>query len=145
MVLLPATSFFFFSFSVKMILVLRLESTSKEFETTSSLGLLIVVVQNICKANIGHVLHVCVFCMKINVLIWYTNVASTPLSPTLMGGKEMCVNTLPLVDVQTYSNTYSIFNLMLLCRIVYRFLKSRSHYLGEWRRQTSVMITDSWA
>lgn len=63
-------------FLVKIVLVMKLESTSKGFETTSSLGLLIVVVQNVCKANIDHILHVHIFCMKINVLIWYTNVAS---------------------------------------------------------------------
>lgn len=52
----------------------------------------------------------------------------------------MCINILPLVDVETYSNTYSIFNLLLLSRIVYTFLKSRSHYSGGGRRQLDLSV-----
>lgn len=60
-----------------------------------------------------------------------------------MGRKDIYINMLPVVDVETYSNTCSVFNLLLLPRIVYTFLKSRSHYLGEVRRWSDLSV-DNW-
>lgn len=52
----------------------------------------------------------------------------------------MCMNILPVVDVEAYSSTYSMFNLVLLSRIVYTFVKSRSHYLGEVGRWLDLSV-----
>jgi len=40
-----------------------------------------------------------------------------------MGRKEMYINIVTVVDLEAYSNTLCVFNVLLLSRIVYAFLK----------------------
>lgn len=92
------------------------------------------MVQNVSKAHIGashltcpYVLYIKqVYCCSFSFLFSFLSVA-------LMNRKEVSIRILP-VGVETYSNTYFLFNLLLLCRILYMFLKSGPRYLVEVRR-----------